>query len=83
MLGMEVPGLNSGKFLCTFLPRSDCSISVSQSHNFTFVWFLQLCSYNSSVIQTIKRYCYDDQPMYTPIFKLFLYSVYPVAVTEV
>ena len=27
-------------------------------------------------------HCYDDQPIYTPIFKLFLYSVYPVAVTE-
>ena len=24
-----------------------------------------------------------DQPIYAPIFKLFLYSVYPVAVTEV
>ena len=26
---------------------------------------------------------YDDQPMYTRIFKLFLHSVYPVAVTKV
>ena len=25
----------------------------------------------------------DDQPMYTRIFKLFLYSVYPVPVTKV
>ena len=48
VLGMEVPGSNSGKFFsdifCTpFLPRSDCSIRVSQSHDFTLAWFL---SYN-------------------------------------
>ena len=35
VLGMEVPGLNSGKFFfdifCTlFLPRGDCSIRVCQ-----------------------------------------------------
>ena len=44
MLGMEVLGLNSGKFFqhfCTpFLPCSDCSIIVSQSSDFTFAWFL-------------------------------------------
>ena len=44
VLGMEVPGLNSGKaffdtFGTPFLPRSECSIRVSQSCNFTFVWF--------------------------------------------
>ena len=31
----------------------------------------------------LSKHCYDDQPIYTPIFKLFLYSVYPVAGTEV
>ena len=40
VLGMEVPGSNSGKFFfdifCTpFLPRGDCSIRVSRSHDFT------------------------------------------------
>ena len=46
VLGMEVPGSNSGKvlflstFLYTFLPHGDCSIRVSPSHDFTFVWFL-------------------------------------------
>ena len=31
-----------------------------------------------------KRHCYSDQPIYTPIFKLFPYSaaVYPVTMTE-
>ena len=46
VLGMEVSGLNSGKvfstlFFCTpFLPHGDCCIRVSQSHDFTLVWFL-------------------------------------------
>ena len=45
MLGMEVPGLNSGKvfldiFCTSFLPHGDCSIIVSQSHDFTLTWFL-------------------------------------------
>ena len=47
------------------------------------VFALQLCRCNSITIQTIKRHYYGDQPIYTPIFKLFLYLVYPVAVTEV
>ena len=45
VLGMEVPGSNSGSFFghffCTpFLPCGDCSIRVSQSCDFMFVWFL-------------------------------------------
>ena len=45
VLGVEVPGSNSGKFFfdifCTpFLPHSDCSIRVSRSHDFILVWFL-------------------------------------------
>ena len=46
VLGMEVPGLNSGKvffpnLFCTpFLPSGDCSIRVSRSRNFTLAWFL-------------------------------------------
>ena len=45
MLGMEVPGSKSGNFFfdifsTPFLPCGDCSIRVSRSHNFTFVWFL-------------------------------------------
>ena len=45
VLGMEVPGLNSGKvfldiFCIPFLPRGDCSIRESQSHDFTLDWFL-------------------------------------------
>ena len=44
VLGVEVPGSNSGKFfstfLCTFLPRGDCCIRVFQSSDFTLVWFL-------------------------------------------
>ena len=40
VLGMEVPGSNSGMFFfdifCTpFLPRGDCSIRVSRSQDFT------------------------------------------------
>ena len=41
VLGMEVPGSNSGKFVffdifCTpFLLRGDCSIRVSRSRDFT------------------------------------------------
>ena len=41
VLGMEVPGSNSGKLFffdifCTpFLPRGDCSIRVSRSRDFT------------------------------------------------
>ena len=40
VLGMEIPGLNSGKFffrhfLHTFLPHGDCSIRVSRSRDFT------------------------------------------------
>ena len=90
VLGMEVPGPNSGKFFSLnifftpFLPHGDCSIRISRSRNFTRVWSLR---YNfvavTLAIQTSKRHCYDDQPIYTPIFKLSLYSVYPVAVTEV
>ena len=49
-----------------------------------FFWFLL---YNfvavTLLLFRLSRHCYDDQPIYTPIFKLFLYSVYPVAVTEV
>ena len=41
---MEVPGLNSGMFFqhfcAPFLLHGDCSIGVSQSHNFTLVCFL-------------------------------------------
>ena len=45
VLGMEVPGMNSDKFFVVdifvhLLPHSDCSIRVSQSCNFTLVWFL-------------------------------------------
>ena len=45
VLGIKVPGLNSGKFFfdifyTPFLPHGDCSIRVSRSHDFTFVWFL-------------------------------------------
>ena len=45
MLGMEVPGLNSGRFVfdnfCTpFLSCGDYSIRVSQSRNFILAWFL-------------------------------------------
>ena len=40
VLGMEVPGSNSGKFFfdifyTPFLPRGDYSIRVSRSRNFT------------------------------------------------
>ena len=45
--------------------------------------FCLLCCCNSIAFQTIKRHCYNDQPIYTPIVKLFLYSVYLVAMTEV
>ena len=43
VLGLEVPGSNSGKvffklhFCTLFLPRGDCSIRVYQSHDFTFI----------------------------------------------
>ena len=46
VLGMEAPGSNFGKVFLTFfvytpfLPRGDCSIRVSLSRDFTFVWFL-------------------------------------------
>ena len=45
VLGIEVPGSNSGKFFfdifCTlFLPRGDYSIRVSRSHDFTLAWLL-------------------------------------------
>ena len=58
VLGMEVPGLNSGKFFhdifCTpFLPRGDCSIRVSRSHNFTLTWLLL---YNLVAV----LYCYSN-----------------------
>ena len=44
VLGMEVPGSNSGKFFfrnfCTpFLPCGQCSIRVSQSRKFTLALF--------------------------------------------
>ena len=40
MLGMEVPGSNSGKaFLLPFLPQDDHSIRVPQSSDFTLAWF--------------------------------------------
>ena len=45
------------------------------------VFALYLCHCNSIAIQTIKRHCYDDQPIYTPIFKLFQYLVYPSVLT--
>ena len=82
--GVRYGGPCSGKFFqhfcAPFLPWGDCSIRVSLSHDFTLVWFFLFIL---NAIQYIKRYCYNDQSMYTPIFKLFSYSVYPVAVTEV
>ena len=78
VLGTVVPGLNSGKVFLTFfvhfLPHGDCSIRVSRFRDFTLAWFL-LYNFVAIAIQTIKRHCYDDQPMYTPILKLFLYLV--------
>ena len=53
VLGMEIPGLNSGKFFffnifyTPFLPHGDCFIRVSQSRDFTLAWFLL---YNSVAV---------------------------------
>ena len=71
MLGVEVQTLVS---FCTFLSHSDCSFILN-------VQFYTCFISNSIVFQTIKRHCYDDQPMYTLNFKLFQYVVYPVAMT--
>ena len=62
VLGMEVPGSNSGKvfisdMFCTpFLPCGDSSIRVSRFRDFTLVWFL-LYNFVAVAIQTIKRRC--------------------------
>ena len=58
---------------------------ISRSRYFTLVWFLlyNFVAVTLIATQTIKRHCYNDQPIYTPISKLFLYLVYPVAVTEI
>ena len=88
---MEVPGSNSGKvfiqhLLYTFLPRGDCSIRVSRSHNFTFVWFLL---YNFVAVTLLLFELSEGTAMMISLSThqfssyLFLYSVYPVAVTEV
>ena len=51
-------------------------IKVSQPHDFTLVWFLLYNSVTLSIVfQTIRRHCYDDQPMYTPSFKLILLDI--------
>ena len=91
VIGMEVPGSNSGKFFfsrhfCTpFLPRGDCSIRVSRSCDFTLAWFLLynfvtltllLFKLSKGTATMINLYLHTN-------FKLFLYSVYPVAMTEV
>ena len=92
VLGMEVPSLNPGKFFSTFL----CTLfypvvtTLLEYLNHAILYLFGYCynfncSRNSIAIQTIKRHCYNDQPLYTPIFKSFPYpySVYPIAVTEV
>ena len=86
VLGMEIPGSNSGKvffdIFCTpFLPHDDCSIRVSRYHDFILVWCLL---YNfGSVAQLPFKLSKGTQPIYTPLFKLFLYLIYPVVMTEV
>ena len=90
VLGMVVPGSNCGKaffstfFAHLFYPIVNVLLEYLDSTILHLLGFLlQLCCCNSIAIQTIKRHCCDDQPIYTPISKLFLYSVYPVAMTEV
>jgi len=46
------------------------------------VFALQFSSYTAIGFLITKRHCYDDQPISTPNFKLYLLGAYPVGVTE-
>ena len=82
VLGMEVPGSNFGKFFFNIFAHIYYPV-VTALLEYLDPVILHLLSFCFITLSLYKRYCYDDQPIYTPIFKLFLYLVYPVAVTEV
>ena len=79
VLGMEIPGLTSGKFfqhyLCTFSPCGDCSIRVSQSRDYTLVWYLL---YNCvAVVSFIAFHLHYKWLLYVElIFRSFLMTKY-------
>ena len=93
VLGMEVSGSNSGSkarskvffstFFAPFLPRGD--YRVSRSRDFTLAWFLlyNFVAVTLLLFKLSKGIATMTSLSIPPIFKLFLYSVYPVAMTEV
>ena len=79
-LGMEVLGLNSGhdqfRYFYALPPPVTALLEYLNPmilHLLSFCFIT--CSCKSVAVLTTKRHSYDDQPMYTRIFKLFLYSV--------
>ena len=78
VLGMEVPGSNSGKFfprhfLHTFLYPAVTALLEYLNH--VILHLFGFCALHNFVAVTILLFklskiadCYDDQPIYTPIF---------------
>ena len=66
-------------FVHVFLLLSDCSIRVSHCAFFTCLVLLYISLANT--LSTFTGLHYDSIFMYTPIFKLFHHTDYPVSVT--
>ena len=67
-------------FHVLFVPHGNYFIRSRELHMLVFA--LQLSSCTAIGFLITKRHCYDDQPISTPNFKLYLLGAYPVGVTE-